>query len=78
MSNFQVQGHYATKIEIKQIVGDSYGKVEIVIHSQYSEDSSEKFTIDAYTLDGGQIPIEQSIDANSLRSKVKRLEADNE
>ena len=78
MSNFQVQGHYATKIEIKQIVGDSYGKVEIVIHSQYGDDSSEKFSIDAYTLDGGQIPIEQSIDANSLRSKVKRLEADKE
>ena len=78
MSNFQITGHYATKIEVKQIVGDSYGKVEIVIHSQYSDDSAEKFTIDAYTLDGGQIPIEQSVDANSLRSKVKRLEADNE
>ena len=78
MSNFEVQGHYATKIEVKQIVGDSYGKIEIVIHSQYSDDSSEKFTINAYTLDGGQIPIEQSIDANSLLSKVKRLEADNE
>ena len=78
MSNFTISGHYVTKISLKQVVGDSYGKVEITFHSQYGDDQTEKFTIDAYSLDGIEIPIEQSVCAYSLKSKVKQLQANKE
>jgi hypothetical protein len=78
MSNFSLTGHYVTKVEVKQVIGDSYGKVEIIFHSQYDDESSEKFIIDAYTLNGQQVAIEQSIDAYSLKSKIEKLEANKE
>lgn len=78
MSNFNISGHYVTKISLKQIVGDDYGKVEITFHSQYGDNQSESFTIDTYSLEGIEIPIEQSVCAYSLKSKIKRLEANKE
>ena len=78
MSNFTLSGHYVTRVEVKQIIGDNYGKVELIVHSQYDEDAPEKFTIDAYTLNGQQVVVEQSVDAYSLRSKIDRLESNKE
>ena len=78
MSNFSLCGHYVTKVQVKQKVGNDYGKVEIVITSQYSDKSPETFTIDGYTLDGKEVIIEQSVDAYGLRSRVKQLESDKE
>ena len=79
MSNFSLCGHYVTKVQVKQKVGNDYGKVEIIITSQYNDDSKpETFAIDGYTLDGKEVIIEQSVDAYGLRSRVKQLESDKE